>query len=355
MKIETKIKNLIRNSGPISISQYMEICLWDSENGYYTSNEVLGEKGDFITSPEISQTFGELIGLWALSFHQQFINRDSLCITELGSGRGTLLRDAIRSIYRVTNKQIDLDITILEKSQKLIALQKESLQNNNVRWISDIKKLSSAPQIIIANEFFDALPINQYVRGNEGWHEKRIAIKNGKLCFTLDNKIWVPSDSIFSNFKKGDTLEYSEHGVSIFSNICNHLIKYDGVLLVIDYGNISGVGDTLQAVNGHEIVSVLEKPGHSDLSSHVNFKLLKEIASKKNLYVSPLIDQQRFLLELGIKERLKSLTKNVRSPKAEKVASEIKRLIDPDKMGTLFKVIAITKNKKHLEGLNQHA
>ena len=112
MKIETKIKNLIRNSGPISISRYMEICLWDTENGYYTSNEVLGEKGDFITSPEISQTFGELIGLWAFSFHQQFINRDSLCITELGSGRGTLLRDAIRSIHRVTNKQIDLDITI---------------------------------------------------------------------------------------------------------------------------------------------------------------------------------------------------------------------------------------------------
>ena len=352
MKIETKIKNLIRNSGPISISRYMEICLWDTENGYYTSNEVLGEKGDFITSPEISQTFGELIGLWALSFHQRFINRDNLYITELGSGRGTLLRDAIRSIYRVTNKQIDLDITILEKSQKLITLQKESLRNNNVRWISDIKKLGSAPQIIIANEFFDALPINQYVKGSEGWHEKKIAIKNSKLCFTLANKIWVPSDSIFSNFKKGDTLEYSEHGVSIFSNICNHLIKYDGVLLVIDYGNISGVGDTLQAVNGHEIMSVLEKPGQSDLSSHVNFKLLKEIASKKNLYVSPLIDQQRFLLELGIKERLKSLTKNVCSPKAEKVASEIKRLIDPDKMGTLFKVIAITKNKKYLEGLN---
>ena len=352
MKIETKIKNLIRTSGPISISRYMEICLWDTENGYYTSNEVLGEKGDFITSPEISQTFGELIGLWAFSFHQQFINRDSLCITELGSGRGTLLRDAIRSIYRVTNKQIDLDITILEKSQRLITLQKESLQNNNVRWISDVKKLSSAPQIIIANEFFDALPINQYVKGSEGWHEKKIAIKNSELCFTLDNKIWVPSDSIFSNFKKGHTLEYSEHSVYIFSNICNHLIKYDGVLLVIDYGNISGVGDTLQAVNSHEITSVLEKPGQSDLSSHVNFKLLKEIARKKKLYVSPLIDQQRFLLELGIKERLKSLTKNVRSPKAEKVASEIKRLIDPDKMGTLFKVMAITKNKKHLEGLN---
>ena len=123
---------------------------------------------------------------------------------------------------------------------------------------------------------------------------------------------------------------------------------------MIDYGNISGVGDTLQAVNNHEIRSVLEKPGQSDLSSHVNFNLLKEIANKKNLYVSPLIDQKRFLLALGIKERLKSLTQNVSSPKAQKVASEIKRLIDPDKMGTLFKVIAITKNKKNLEGQNQY-
>ena len=352
MQIETKIKDLIKKSGPISLSQYMEICLWDDENGYYTSNQVLGRHGDFITSPEISQTFGELIGLWALSFYQKFIDNKRLCITELGSGRGTLLRDAIRTISMVTKNKVDLDITILEKSERLIALQKESLKNKNIKWISDIKGLSFEPQIIIANEFFDALPINQYVRNNEGWYEKKITTKNGKLCFTLGNKIWVPSNSIFSNFKIGDTLEHSEQTISIFSNICNHLIRYDGVLLVVDYGNISGIGDTLQAVNNHKFRSILEKPGQSDLTSHVNFKLLKEIASKKNLYVSPVKEQQNFLLELGIKERLKSLTKNVSSTIAERVETEVKRLIDPDKMGSLFKVIAITKTKRHLEGLN---
>ena len=352
MQIETKIKDLIKKSGPISLSQYMEICLWDDENGYYTSNQVLGRHGDFITSPEISQTFGELIGLWALSFYQKFIDNKRLCITELGSGRGTLLRDAIRTISMVTKNKVDLDITILEKSERLIALQKENLKNKNIRWISDIKGLSFEPQIIIANEFFDALPINQYVRNNEGWYEKKITTKNGKLCFTLGNKIWVPSNSIFSNFKIGDTLEHSEQTISIFSNICNHLIRYDGVLLVVDYGNISGIGDTLQAVNNHKFRSILEKPGQSDLTSHVNFKLLKEIAIKKNLYVSPVKEQQNFLLELGIKERLKSLTKNVSSTIAERVETEVKRLIDPDKMGSLFKVIAITKTKRHLEGLN---
>ena len=330
----------------------MEICLWDDENGYYTSNQVLGRHGDFITSPEISQTFGELIGLWALSFYQKFIDNKRLCITELGSGRGTLLRDAIRTICMVTKNKVDLDITILEKSERLIALQKENLKNKNIKWISDIKGLSFEPQIIIANEFFDALPINQYVRNNEGWYEKKITTKNGKLCFTLGNKIWVPSNSIFSNFKIGDTLEHSEQTISIFSNICNHLIRYDGVLLVVDYGNISGIGDTLQAVNNHKFRSILEKPGQSDLTSHVNFKLLKEIAIKKNLYVSPVKEQQNFLLELGIKERLKSLTKNVSSTIAERVETEVKRLIDPDKMGSLFKVIAITKTKRHLEGLN---
>ena len=352
MQIETKIKDLIKKSGPISLSQYMEICLWDDENGYYTSNQVLGRHGDFITSPEISQTFGELIGLWALSFYQKFIDNKRLCITELGSGRGTLLRDAIRTISMVTKNKVDLDITILEKSERLIALQKENLKNKNIKWISDIKGLSFEPQIIIANEFFDALPINQYVRNNEGWYEKKITTKNGKLCFTLGNKIWVPSNSIFSNFKIGDTLEHSEQTISIFSNICNHLIRYDGVLLVVDYGNISGIGDTLQAVSDHKFSSILEKPGQSDLTSHVNFKLLKEIAIKKNLYVSPVKEQQNFLLELGIKERLKSLTKNVSSTIAERVESEVKRLIDPDKMGSLFKVIAITKTKRHLEGLN---
>ena len=352
MQIEKKIKDLIKKSGPISISQYMEICLWDDKNGYYTSNQVLGGDGDFITSPEISQTFGELMGLWALSFYQEFINKKRLCITELGSGRGTLLKDAIRTIYKVTNNKIKLEITILEKSKRLITLQKENLKNKNVKWISNIKGLSLEPQIIIANEFFDALPINQYVRGDEGWHEKKVTIKNGKLCFTLDNKIWVPSDSIFSDFKIGDTLEYSEQTISIFSKICNHLVQYDGVLLVIDYGNISGIGDTLQAVNKHKFKSVLEKPGQSDLSSHVNFKLLTEIARKKNLYASPIREQQNFLLELGIMKRLKGLTKNVSSNIAERVESEIRRLIDPDKMGSLFKVIAITKNERQLEGLN---
>ena len=352
MQIEKKIKDLIKKSGPLSISQFMKICLCDDINGYYTSNQILGGDGDFITSPEISQTFGELIGLWALSFYQEFINKKSLCITELGSGRGTLLKDAIRTIYKVTNNKINLEITILEKSERLITLQKENLKNKNVKWISDIKGLSLEPQIIIANEFFDALPINQYVRSNEGWHEKKITIKNGNVCFPLDNKIWVPSDSIFSDFKIGDTLEYSEQTISIFSNICNHLIKYDGVFLLVDYGNISGIGDTLQAVHKHKFKSVLEKPGQSDLSSHVNFKLMKEIARKKNLYISPIREQQNFLLELGIKKRLESLTKNVSSAKAEKIGSEVKRLIDPDKMGSLFKVIAITKTKRHLEGLN---
>ena len=352
MQIETKIKDLIKKSGPISLSRYMEICLWDDENGYYTSNQVLGRHGDFITSPEISQTFCELIGLWALSFYQKFIDNKRLCITELGSGRGTLLRDAIRTICMVTKNKVDLEITILEKSERLIALQKENLKNKNIKWISDIKGLSFEPQIIIANEFFDALPINQYVRNNKGWYEKKITTKNGKLCFTLGNKIWVPSNSIFSNFKIGDTLEHSEQTISIFSNICNHLIRYDGVLLVVDYGNISGIGDTLQAVSDHKFSSILEKPGQSDLTSHVNFKLLKEIAIKKNLYVSPVKEQQNFLLELGIKERLKSLTKNVSSTIAERVETEVKRLIDPDKMGSLFKVIAITKTKRHLEGLN---
>ena len=352
MQIETKIKDLIKKSGPISLSRYMEICLWDDENGYYTSNQVLGRHGDFITSPEISQTFGELIGLWALSFYQKFIDNKRLCITELGSGRGTLLRDAIRTICMVTKNKVDLEITILEKSERLIALQKENLKNKNIKWISDIKGLSFEPQIIIANEFFDALPINQYVRNNKGWYEKKITTKNGKLCFTLGNKIWVPSNSIFSNFKIGDTLEHSEQTISIFSNICNHLIRYDGVLLVVDYGNISGIGDTLQAVSDHKFSSILEKPGQSDLTSHVNFKLLKEIAIKKNLYVSPVKEQQNFLLALGIKERLKSLTKNVSSTIAERVETEVKRLIDPDKMGSLFKVIAITKTKRHLEGLN---
>ena len=263
MKIETTIKDLIRNNGPISISRYMEICLWDNENGYYTSNEVFGGKGDFITSPEVSQTFGELIGLWAFSFYQKFISRNRLCITELGSGRGTLLKDAIRAIYTVTNKQIDLDITILEKSQRLVTLQKENLRNNNVRWISDIKKLSSEPQIIIANEFFDALPIKQFFKINNKWIERYVKSdkKNNKSFVNIDIDIKKIEKKLgFKISSNQKVVEYSPVALEYLKSISKKINNKKGALLIIDYGYLEdSMKDTLMAIRKHTLISIFKE------------------------------------------------------------------------------------------------
>ncbi|MDC3068027.1 SAM-dependent methyltransferase [Paracoccaceae bacterium] len=346
MNLETKIKDRIDSYGPLSISKFMEMCLWDNEYGYYISNQIIGKWGDFITSPEISQSFGELLGLWSLSFHYQSVKKKNLFLTELGAGKGTLLKDATRAINKITHGKLPIEITILERSPKLREIQNQVLRNQNLKWINDIKKLPQNPQIIIANEFFDAIPIDQYVKDKQGWREKKICVISDKLTFTLDKNIWTPPDSFLSKVPQGQTLEYSKETVSIFSKICDHIKNWGGIILVIDYGNDNGLGDTLQAVSNHKFNNILEDVGKNDLSSHVNFGLLRDIAIKKRLFVSPIVNQHQFLLNLGIELRLEKLAKDARTVKSDLETSGIKRIINPEKMGSLFKVFAVSKNNQ---------
>ena len=351
MFLKKKLAEKIASEGPLSISKFMEICLWDSDEGYYSKKQIIGKKGDFITSPELSQTFGELIGAWSLSYHLNKFKDKKLTLLELGPGKGTLMSDALRAISKIKKSKIETEAYLLEKSSILKSIQQKKLLGFNVKWINDIKKMPAKPLIIIANEFFDALPINQYVKVESGWRERKIAIKNNKFYITLDKKIMRFKTNYFDNTPIEGVIEYSFDSVKILSVICEHVKNFGSIALIIDYGETFGFGDTLQAVRSHTPESILDNPGESDLSSHVNFSILAKVALERGLFVSPIIEQFKFLKNLGIENRLERLIELNTEKKIESEINGIKKLIDPKSMGALFKVLAIFDSKvSNIEG-----
>ncbi len=353
MYLKKKIATKISLEGPISISKFMEICLWDSDEGYYSKEQVIGQKGDFVTSPELSQTFGELIGIWSLSCHLNKFKDNKLTLLELGPGKGTLMRDALRAINKVIKTKIETEAYLLENSPILKSVQRETLMESNVNWINDIEQIPAKPLIIIANEFFDALPINQYVKVNDGWRERKVAITNDKFYLTLDKKVIRFKTDYFDKTPIGGMIEYSFESVRIFSIICENIKKFGSIALIIDYGENYGFGDTLQAIRNHSPEFILDNPGESDLSSHVNFGILAKVALERNLFVSPIIEQFKFLKNLGIKNRLEQMIKLNPEKKIHSEINGIKKLIDPENMGKLFKVLAISDIKGlYIEGFS---
>lgn len=353
MFLKKKLAEKIASEGPLSISKFMEICLWDCDAGYYSKKQIIGKKGDFITSPELSQTFGELIGIWSLSYHLNKFKGKKITLLELGPGKGTLVSDALRAIRKIRKNKIEIEAYLLEKSSVLQSIQKKKLMGYNVKWINNIEKMPARPLIIIANEFFDALPINQYVKVRSGWRERKVAIKNNDFYITLDKKIMRFKTNYFDSTPIGGVIEYSFDSIKIISVICEHIKKFGSIALIIDYGETFGFGDTLQAIRSHTPKFILDNPGESDLSSHVNFSILAKVALERDLFVSPIIEQFKFLKNLGIENRLDQLIKLNTEKKIESEINGIKKLIDPESMGTLFKVLAIFDSKgSNIEGFS---
>ena len=353
MFLKKKLAEKIASEGPLSISKFMEICLWDCDAGYYSKKQIIGKKGDFITSPELSQTFGELIGIWSLSYHLNKFKGKKITLLELGPGKGTLVSDALRAIRKIRKNKIEIEAYLLEKSSVLQSIQKKKLMGYNVKWINNIEKMPARPLIIIANEFFDALPINQYVKVRSGWRERKVAIKNNDFYITLDKKIMRFKTNYFDSTPIGGVIEYSFDSIKIISVICEHIKKFGSIALIIDYGETFGFGDTLQAIRSHTPEFILDNPGESDLSSHVNFSILAKVALERDLFVSPIIEQFKFLKNLGIENRLDQLIKLNTEKKIESEINGIKKLIDPESMGTLFKVLAIFDSKgSNIEGFS---
>jgi len=341
-----EIRAMIAADGPLSVGEYMELCLTHPELGYYTTRDPLGTRGDFITAPEISQMFGELIGLWAAAVWQTMGSPGAVHLVELGPGRGTLIADALRALAVVPDFRAALNVHLVELSPVLRRRQEETLAGFGVpiAWHPTVADLPHAPSIVIANEFFDALPVEQAVKVPGGWHERRIGLEGERLAFTRDPELIMRRDDALPVRMRGAPVGavFEWRSDSIARQLARHASSY-GVLLVLDYGHAAtGIGDTLQAVSAHGFVDPLEAPGEADLTAHVDFQALREAAVGAGARVHGPLPQGEFLRRLGLLERASRLKANATAAQAAEIDAALARLTAPGPtgMGELFKVMA---------------
>ena len=333
----------------LNIEKYIKSCLY-GKKGYYTNSNVIGLKGDFITAPEISQLFGEIIGLFILNYWQNYINK-SFNLIELGPGKGTFLIDMLQITKSFKNFHQSININLIEKNNHLIKMQKKNFLINNYRYLKinwSKKKFpnKTRPTIIFANEFFDCLPIRQFFHKENQWFEKKIQIDyENSLIKIIDKKIY--NSKILGNIKKykpNEVLEISKFRENYFNLICKYINTVGGLIIIIDYGYFQRPSHfTLQSVFNNKMSNILDNPGQQDITSLVDFKTLIEIAKKNKLKTDIFCSQREFLLNYGIIERSKIILKNSTKKQKEMIETGIKRMIDKNNMGSLFKVLVLSK------------
>jgi NADH dehydrogenase [ubiquinone] 1 alpha subcomplex assembly factor 7 len=344
--LETEIRRRITVAGPMPVSEYMALCLSDAKHGYYITRDPLGARGDFVTAPEISQMFGELIGLWMAAVWKQMGEPAKINVVELGPGRGTMMKDALRATRVMPNFRKAVMLHMVEICPPLRAQQSANLRELPVpmAWHTALNDVPTGAAIIIANEFFDALPVNQVVKTERGWHERRIAINAAdQLAFTLAPDPLPHFESLLPqavrDAKKGTIYEWRPDTMAM--EIGRRVARDGGAALVIDYGHgESAAGETLQAVGQHDYADPLSTPGEIDITAHVDFRaLIRALESMGAECFGPLT-QAQFLRSLGIEERAAALKNKADNP--DEVDAALLRLTAPGRagMGRLFKVAA---------------
>lgn len=355
MSLKERITGLIAAQGPIGVAQFMTIALHDPDFGYYSTRDPFGLPkegtlgGDFITAPEISQMFGEMLGLWvAMAWIEQGRPQHPMLV-ELGPGRGTLMRDMLRALKAAPDFLKGLEVAMVEASPHLRGLQQDALKDAGPRvtWQSQFDPPAGRPVFVVANEFFDALPIRQYVKTARGWCERMVTAKNGELTFALAPAP-APSALIpeaYAAAPDGGVYETAPAGIALAEDIARQVAKNGGAALLIDYGYGSpdskgaGFGETLQAVGAHRFADVLAAPGTHDLSAHVDFAALAAAGKRGGAGVHGPITQGHFLTALGIGARAQSLA--AKNPGSEaSLTAALERLTGPAAMGSLFKALA---------------
>ncbi len=343
-----EIATMIAHEGPMSVERYMQLCLAHPTLGYYPTRDPLGAAGDFTTSPEISQMFGELIGLWAAENAAQ---TGAALLVELGPGRGALMADALRAARVAKDFFAHLDVEMVETSPTLIARQRAALAacGRPVHWRARIEDVTPAPAIFIANEFFDALPVRQYVKARGAWRERQVGLDAaGRLTFGAAIE---DQNAIALEGAEGAVFEVGAQAQRIVTQIAARIVRFGGAALIIDYGYAqTQVGDTLQAMRAHAFADPLAAPGEADLTTHVDFAGLARAARATGAAVHGPVTQGALLQRLGIDQRAAALARNATPQQARDIASARARLIaerDPTDMGRLFKAIAITRRDAH--------
>jgi NADH dehydrogenase [ubiquinone] 1 alpha subcomplex assembly factor 7 len=344
--LERRIRGEIAAAGPMDVATFIARALGDPEHGYYRTRDPLGSAGDFVTAPEISQMFGELIGLWCAEVWTRLGAPRPVRLIELGPGRGTLMADALRAVARAApDFRAAIELHLVETSPALRAVQRAGLADAAPTWHDDAAAVPAGPALILANEFLDALPVHQLERTDAGWCARQVAIDPaGRLAFQVASEpsphgAWLAQAVAAAPL--GSVAELSPAARELVGALARRIASQGGAALLIDYGHtMSAPGDTLQAVRGHRRHPVLEAPGEADLTSHVDFAALAESASPLAAVHGP-VTQAAFLRQLGIVARAEALARDKPAAVALGIRAALSRLIEPSQMGTLFKVMAI--------------
>jgi NADH dehydrogenase [ubiquinone] 1 alpha subcomplex assembly factor 7 len=356
--LKEKIVRLIRAQGPINVAQYMQHALGDPFHGYYISRDPFGR--DFTTAPEVSQIFGELLGLFFVQAWEDRGRPQSFYLAELGPGRGTLMADMMRAAEKVRPEFARAaKLILMETSPLLRSIQKKALQRHTPDWVVRWEELpGDAPLYLVANEFFDALPIHQFVHAEDGWHERVVIAQGEELEFALNpdaQAIELPFDGTNAAAKNGArndlVVEINPEAQAIMAGIAERIADLNGVGLIIDYGySEPGYGDTLQAVRSNRYADPLSAPGETDLTAHVDFTVLKTTAEQEGARTSGPITQKQLLEGLGIHLRASRL-KSAAPASAKEIDEATARLTDETQMGSLFKAMALSRSdSKQLPG-----
>ncbi|MFA4995112.1 MAG: SAM-dependent methyltransferase [Bdellovibrionales bacterium] len=343
--LENVIRDIIATQGAISMAAYMELAMMHPVYGYYRTHEPLGREGDFITSPEVSQLFGEMLGVWCVEAWKEIGSPDSFALVEFGPGRGTMMQDILRSTAKVGGFHAAKKLYLVDSNETLRKLQQEALKDYAPQYIDDISQIPQMPVLIIANEFLDALPVRQFEKTFQGWAERMVTVENGALTMALrpltemENKLIPPTRS---GAMPGAVFEFSPQAQSLVRELSREIVSRKGAMLLIDYGYMIPSGSsTVQAVSRHAATDVFERPGEVDLTVHIDFAALSRAASEGGARVSQVVGQGEFLKNCGIEIRANSLKTHATDKQAIEIDSALGRLIDDEQMGSLFKVIEI--------------
>jgi SAM-dependent MidA family methyltransferase len=342
--LEKELLDIIAMEGPLAIDRYMALCLNHPRHGYYMSRDPFGLTGDFVTAPEVTQMFGELIGVWCAQAYELMGRPAAFDLIELGPGRGTLMTDILRTARQVPEMLGAVRVRLIETSPRLRALQREALKSwtSNLSWHDVLDELDGSPCIIVANEFFDALPIRQFRRANGGWRERVVQARDGKLVLGWKPSLLPPAEQV-AGCAEGEIVEVSPAAGRIARSISARLNYHPGAALIMDFGRLRSLpGETLRAVRGHRGVSILERPGESDLAAHVDFEILGRALAANGARVCAPLTQGKFLRAMGIEARARVLKAALAGSALCDIDAAVERVAGARQMGELFKVVAAT-------------
>ena len=340
----------LKKNSELPLDKFIDFSLYDKKFGYYMKKNPFGKKGDFITAPNISRLFSEMVAIWTVSFWQSLGCPKNFNLVELGAGNGEMMKVLIESFKNFPDFLNSCNFIIHEKSPILIKIQKEKLINIKIKWISNINNIKKKPCIFIANEFFDAMAVKQFKKYGNLWFEKFVNLKDTNNPFFTEKKVNIKDIEKKIRYKIShgqNFIEFSELGFEYLKNISQIIKENSGGLLLIDYGYTKkNMKNTLQAVSNHKFANILKNIGNSDITHSINFDLFKKFTNQIGGLDNNLTTQKKFLLNMGIEKRAEVITKKLNFLNKADIYYRLKRLIDEKQMGDLFKVMLL-KNKKN--------